>query len=251
MRSDYPPARLASFIARLPEGVFGINYDLGNSASLGYDCGEELAAYFPHILNVHIKDRVLGGTTVPLGTGNADLPRALGQLSRQGYAGSYILQTARAADGDHAGALARYRDTGTAGWIVAGLKPVNLELAGKTALIAGASRGIGLAIARRCWARKRAANLALSAQGRRRSSGDSRQGFWAIPVSVPCRRGRGRPGGGCRAVVAVMPCNVGSGSRYSWSAMPASGRSVPPGTETEAPEWRRMLDLNLFTALER
>jgi L-ribulose-5-phosphate 3-epimerase len=107
---DYPPAKLADFIARFPAGSFGVNYDIGNSAALGYDSAQEIAAYFPRILNVHIKDRLLGGTTVPLGTGNADLPATLRDLSRRGYAGAYILQTARAADGDHAGALARYRD---------------------------------------------------------------------------------------------------------------------------------------------
>ena len=107
---DYPAAKLADFIARFPAESFGVNYDIGNSAALGYDSAEEIAAYFPRILNVHIKDRKLGGTTVPLGTGNADLPKTLGDLTRRGYAGSYILQTARAADGDHAGALARYRD---------------------------------------------------------------------------------------------------------------------------------------------
>jgi L-ribulose-5-phosphate 3-epimerase len=107
---DYPPAKLADFIARFPTGSFGVNYDIGNSAALGYDSAQEIAAYFPRILNVHIKDRLLGGTTVPLGTGNADLPGTLRDLTRRGYAGAYILQTARAADGDHAGALSRYRD---------------------------------------------------------------------------------------------------------------------------------------------
>ena len=107
---DYPPAKLADFIARFPAGSFGVNYDIGNSAALGYDSAQEIAAYFPRILNVHIKDRLLGGTTVPLGTGNADLPGTLRDLSRRGYDGAYILQTARAADGDHAGALSRYRD---------------------------------------------------------------------------------------------------------------------------------------------
>lgn len=113
---DYLPDDLARFMARLPAPMFGINYDIGNSAALGYDCGSEFAAYGERILNVHIKDRIRGGTTVPLGTGNADLPRALGELSRRGYAGAFILQTARAADGDHAGALRRYRDLAR-GWL--------------------------------------------------------------------------------------------------------------------------------------
>lgn len=108
--SDYPPARLADFIDRLPETRFGINYDIGNSASLGYDPVEEIEAYGQRIANVHVKDRVLGGTTVPLGTGNANFPAVFRALKRSGYSGNFILQTARAADGDHAGVLCRYRD---------------------------------------------------------------------------------------------------------------------------------------------
>jgi L-ribulose-5-phosphate 3-epimerase len=114
--SDLPPAPLAEFIDAFPREVFGINYDSGNSAALGYDSAEETAAYAPRILNVHVKDRLLGGTTVPLGTGAADLAKAIRLIEQSGYRGQYILQTARAADGDHAGALARYRDM-TVRWI--------------------------------------------------------------------------------------------------------------------------------------
>jgi L-ribulose-5-phosphate 3-epimerase len=114
--SDLPPAELADFIAKLPEESFGINYDIGNSAALGYDCGEEIAAYAPRILNVHVKDRLRGGTTVPLGTGAAELARAIGLIERSGYSGQYILQTARATDDDHSTLLKRYRDM-TVQWI--------------------------------------------------------------------------------------------------------------------------------------
>ena len=108
--SDFPPARLAQFIAPFPADVFGINYDIGNSAALGHDPAEELAACGARVLNVHVKDRVRGGTTVPLGEGNADFATVFRLLARSRYAGMFILQTARAADGDHAGALERYRD---------------------------------------------------------------------------------------------------------------------------------------------
>jgi hexulose-6-phosphate isomerase len=114
--SDLPPRDLARFIEGFPADVFGINYDSGNSAALGYDSDEEIAAYAPRILNVHVKDRLRGGTTVPLGTGNADLAKTIRLIERSGYKGQYILQTARAADGDHAGALTRYRDM-TMRWI--------------------------------------------------------------------------------------------------------------------------------------
>lgn len=108
--SDFPSARLRRFIDRLPERRYGINYDIGNSAALGFDPEEEIAAYGARIDNVHVKDRVLGGTTVPLGTGNADFPAVFHALKQIGYQGHFILQTARAVDGDHAGALRRYRD---------------------------------------------------------------------------------------------------------------------------------------------
>ncbi|MBI5329720.1 MAG: sugar phosphate isomerase/epimerase [Betaproteobacteria bacterium] len=114
--SDYSPAELARFIARLPADWFGINYDIGNSAALGFDPAEEFAAYGERIVNVHVKDRLLGGTTVPLGTGNADFDTVFSALAKAGYAGNYIMQTARAGDGDHAGALTQYRQL-IEGWI--------------------------------------------------------------------------------------------------------------------------------------
>jgi L-ribulose-5-phosphate 3-epimerase len=119
--SDLPPAELAQFIAKFPREVFGINYDIGNSAALGFDCSEEIAAYAARILNVHVKDRLRGGTTVPLGTGAAELAKAIRLIESSGYSGQYILQAARAADGDHAGALARYRDM-TVRWIEDGVR---------------------------------------------------------------------------------------------------------------------------------
>lgn len=108
--SDFAPAELARFIDRLDPALFGVNYDTGNSAGLGMRPADEIAAYGRRIVNVHIKDRMLGGTTVPLGTGSADFETVFAALARAGYRGNYILQTARAQDGDHAGALCRYRD---------------------------------------------------------------------------------------------------------------------------------------------
>ncbi|EOA06811.1 hypothetical protein HFRIS_000820 [Herbaspirillum frisingense GSF30] len=106
--TDYGPDDYRAFMALLPADVFNVNYDIGNSASLGFDPDEEFAAYGERIVNVHVKDRKLGGTTVPLGTGDADFEKVMAGLARRHYAGSFILQTARADDGDHAGALARY-----------------------------------------------------------------------------------------------------------------------------------------------
>jgi len=74
------------------------NYDIGNSASLGYEPLEELENYGKKILNVHVKDRKLGSTTVPLGTGNADIRRVFEKLDEIGYTGGITMQAARGED---------------------------------------------------------------------------------------------------------------------------------------------------------
>jgi L-ribulose-5-phosphate 3-epimerase len=114
--TDYDPGVYAQFLSRLPKDSFNVNYDIGNSASLGFDPTEEFAAYGARIVNVHVKDRKRGGTTVPLGTGSADFDLVFKGLASLGYAGNFILQTARAPDGDHARALRTYM-TMTQQWI--------------------------------------------------------------------------------------------------------------------------------------
>lgn len=106
--SDFPPAELKRMISRLPSETFSINYDMGNSGALGFKADEELAAYGDRVSNVHIKDRVLGGTTVPLGTGNVNFEMVFHWIQKIGYQGNLIFQSARAQDGDHLGALKKY-----------------------------------------------------------------------------------------------------------------------------------------------
>ena len=114
--SDFGPAQLKEFIERLPQDAFGINFDIGNSAARGFDAHEEIGSYGQRIDNVHVKDRKLHGTTVPLGSGNADFVAVFSALRKASYAGHFILQTARADDNDHAGALAGYRDITRTWW---------------------------------------------------------------------------------------------------------------------------------------
>lgn len=108
--SEYSPDNLTKFIDRFNPDLFGINYDIGNSAALGFDPKEELRKYGKRIINVHIKDRKLGGTTVPLGRGNADFINVFSELAKICYGGNYILQTARADGDEHAEVLSLYRE---------------------------------------------------------------------------------------------------------------------------------------------
>lgn len=106
--SDFDPQKLTAFIERLDASVFGINYDVGNSAALGFDVSTEFSLYGTRVRNIHVKDRLRGGTTVPLGTGHADFETAFSEAARWQFTGNYILQTARTADENHAAILKEY-----------------------------------------------------------------------------------------------------------------------------------------------
>jgi L-ribulose-5-phosphate 3-epimerase len=95
LETDLAPEGFAQLLAELNHPLVRVNYDSGNSASLGYDVGDEFAAYGARIGSIHIKDRVKGGGTVPLGTGNADFDGLFRCVAHVRYAGDFVLQVAR------------------------------------------------------------------------------------------------------------------------------------------------------------
>jgi L-ribulose-5-phosphate 3-epimerase len=107
--TDLNPRKCKEFISEFDPKHFGINYDIGNSASLGYDVDEEFREYGDRILNVHVKDREFNGNTVPLGDGAANFQAVVRNLRALNYQGNYILQTARAGDNAHIEAIQKYR----------------------------------------------------------------------------------------------------------------------------------------------
>jgi 3-oxoacyl-[acyl-carrier protein] reductase len=114
---------------------------------------------------------------------------------------------------------------------------MKLELTDRVALVTGASRGIGLAIAMTLAAE--GAKVALAARGAdalnaARAAVGGRNSIHLADVTDPTNAAAliqdvekqwGR--------LDILVCNVGSGA------------SVPPGKETAA-EWSRVIDLNLF-----
>jgi L-ribulose-5-phosphate 3-epimerase len=93
--SDLPPNNLKKFINKFDEEFYGINYDTGNSAALGYDLEQEIDCYGDKIINIHIKDRIYKGNTVNLGFGSYDFKTFFKYFNDMSYAGNLILQTAR------------------------------------------------------------------------------------------------------------------------------------------------------------
>ena len=95
LETDLSPRVFKELLEQIGLDFVQANYDIGNSASLGFDPKEELGAYGQRILNVHVKDRKLGGTTVPLGTGNANLDLVFKELHEISYSGGITMQAAR------------------------------------------------------------------------------------------------------------------------------------------------------------
>jgi hexulose-6-phosphate isomerase len=100
LETSLAPDRFVDLLSRLPDPRLKVNYDSGNSSSLGYAPSEEFAAYGERVGSVHIKDRLLGASTVPLGTGDADFSALAVGLRKVAYQGDYILQVARGSTGD-------------------------------------------------------------------------------------------------------------------------------------------------------
>ena len=98
LETSLAPNPFAELLRRIDHPAVKVNYDIGNSASLGYNTRDELNTYGPWIATVHIKDRVKGGITVPLGTGNADFKATFERLSALRYQGPFIFQSARQGD---------------------------------------------------------------------------------------------------------------------------------------------------------
>lgn len=93
--TSLPADVFSAFLLALNHPAARAIYDMGNSASLGYDPKEELESYGELVATVHVKDRVLNGRTVPLGQGNADFATCFSMLRAKNYAGPFILEVAR------------------------------------------------------------------------------------------------------------------------------------------------------------
>jgi hexulose-6-phosphate isomerase len=98
LETSLNPKKFRQLLDTINHPLIKVNYDIGNSAALGYDPAEEMDAYGTSIATVHIKDRVLGGSTVPLGQGDSDFDTVFSKLAGLNYTGPFTLQAARNGD---------------------------------------------------------------------------------------------------------------------------------------------------------
>jgi hexulose-6-phosphate isomerase len=67
-------------------------YDTGNSTAQGLDIARDIEPLLSLVHAVHVKDRVRGGGSKPLGTGDANFQGFFPRLLRAGFKGDFVLQ---------------------------------------------------------------------------------------------------------------------------------------------------------------
>lgn len=95
LETDLPPSVIASLLQSLNHKLIKSNYDIGNSASMGYDPRVELPLLKQWIGSIHVKDRIKGGGTVPLGSGAANFAYCFNSFQSILFNRPYIIQAAR------------------------------------------------------------------------------------------------------------------------------------------------------------
>jgi len=99
LETDLNPDSFSKLLKTLPQQVFKVNYDIGNSASYGYNIKEEFDAYGERITDIHIKDRTFRGESVELGKGDADLDQLINLIKEYKFDGVVIMQVYRDDEG--------------------------------------------------------------------------------------------------------------------------------------------------------
>ena len=99
LETDLGPDAFSSLLSKFASNRITVNYDTGNSASLGYDPIKEFESYGSRISDIHIKDRKLKGGSVILGTGDTNFKSFFKVLAKLDYDGPFILQAFRDDEG--------------------------------------------------------------------------------------------------------------------------------------------------------
>ena len=99
LETDLAPYEFGALIDRFNSSRITVNYDIGNSASLGFNPIEELDIYGQKITDIHIKDRIVDGGSVELGKGDADFFLFFKKLKEFNYKGPFIMQAYRDEEG--------------------------------------------------------------------------------------------------------------------------------------------------------
>jgi sugar phosphate isomerase/epimerase len=99
LETDLEPKAFSNMLDMIGSNNVTVNYDIGNSAAMGYDPVEEFNSYGEKITDLHIKDRKLGDGSVPLGAGSVNFNKIFDLLLKYDYQGVIIFQAFRDEEG--------------------------------------------------------------------------------------------------------------------------------------------------------
>ena len=95
LETDLNPKKIKKLLKDVDFNKFKINYDVGNSASLGFSIEEEFENYGNSISTIHIKDRKYKKKSVFLGKGDVDFKLFFKLLNKLKFNGYYTMQVYR------------------------------------------------------------------------------------------------------------------------------------------------------------
>ena len=93
LETDLSAPEAKQLLKEVSHPLVTIYYDVGNAAALGRNPAQEIRFLGSAIAGVHIKDRLLGGPNVPLGTGRVNFSECFEALKEIGYEGPFVLET--------------------------------------------------------------------------------------------------------------------------------------------------------------
>jgi len=93
LETELPATEFLALVENGGHSSLGVYYDTGNAAAKGFAIESAIAMLGTRLVGVHVKDRPLAGTSVPLGRGAADFAPFFDALREARYAGPVILQS--------------------------------------------------------------------------------------------------------------------------------------------------------------
>jgi len=92
LEMEIPGHEYAAVIRGIGHSHVRAYYDTGNSTAQGLDIATDILPLLPLLEAVHLKDRVVAGTSQPFGRGAANFDGFFGVLAGAGYRGDFLTQ---------------------------------------------------------------------------------------------------------------------------------------------------------------
>lgn len=99
LETDLNPKDFSDLLKSFSHDKITVNYDTGNSASLGYNPYEEFEYYGDKITDIHIKDRLLNNGSVVLGEGSVNFKDCFKLIKSINFSGPIVMQAFRDDEG--------------------------------------------------------------------------------------------------------------------------------------------------------